>query len=287
MIEGSMDRIKENIEAWLKEDIGTGDVTSISTIPAEHQSIGYIHAKEMGMLAGLPIAKLVFEIVDPNIIFSEQAVEGSILNKGDTIATVEGNTRNILIGERLALNLMQRLSGIATKTNQYVKELNNIPVKVVDTRKTTPGHRVLEKYAVKVGGGFNHRMGLYDAVMIKDNHIKATGSIKKAIEAARNQVPHTMKIEVEIEKMTEIEEALAADIILLDNMSIDTLTACVNQIKAKSPHIILEASGGITLETIRGVALTGVDVISVGGLTTSVKNLDISLDLNEKKVIVQ
>ncbi|NDI37046.1 carboxylating nicotinate-nucleotide diphosphorylase [Chengkuizengella sediminis] len=284
MIEGSMERIKENLKEWLKEDIGTGDVTSISTIPVEHQSIGFIHAKESGVLAGLPVAKLVFQIVDPNIKFNEKATEGSFLNQGDTIVTVEGNTRNILMGERLALNLLQRLSGIATKTNTYVKELSGLSVKIADTRKTTPGHRILEKYAVKVGGGYNHRLGLYDAVMIKDNHIKATGSVKSAIESARKQIPHTMKIEVEIEALDQIEEALAADIILLDNMSIDNMTRSVNLIKEQSSHNIVEASGGVTLKAVREIALTGVDVISVGGLTTSIQNLDISLDLNEKKV---
>ncbi|MFS1510827.1 carboxylating nicotinate-nucleotide diphosphorylase [Chengkuizengella sp. SCS-71B] len=284
MIEGSMEEIKENIKDWLKEDIGTGDVTSISTIPVEHQSIGFIHAKESGVLAGLPIAKLVFEIVNPNIKFNEKAIEGSFLNKGDTIVTVEGNTRNILMGERIALNLLQRLSGIATKTNSFVKELSGLPVKIADTRKTTPGHRILEKYAVKVGGGYNHRLGLYDAVMIKDNHIKATGSVKNAIESARNQIPHTMKIEVEIESLDQIKEALAADIILLDNMSIEHMTKSVKLIKEQSSHVIVEASGGVTLNTVREIALTGVDVISVGGLTTSIQNIDISLDLNEKKV---
>ncbi|NBI30830.1 carboxylating nicotinate-nucleotide diphosphorylase [Chengkuizengella marina] len=284
MIEGSMERIKENIKEWLKEDIGTGDVTSVCTVPFEHQSVGFIHAKECGVLAGLPIAKLVFEIVDPTIKFNEKAAEGSFLNKGDTIVTVEGNTRKILMGERLALNLLQRLSGIATKTNTYVTEVNNLSVKIADTRKTTPGHRLLEKYAVKVGGGYNHRLGLYDAVMIKDNHIKATGSVKNAIQSARKQIPHTMKIEVEIEELDQIKEALAADIILLDNMSIEHMTKSVNLIKEQSSHIIVEASGGVTLQTVKEIALTGVDVISVGGLTTSIQNIDISLDLNEKKV---
>lgn len=284
MIEGSKEQIKGNIKEWLKEDIGTGDVTSLSTISAEHQSIGIIHAKESGVLAGLPMARMVFEIIDPNIKYNEIAIEGSFLNKGETIVTVEGNTRNILMGERLALNLLQRLSGIATKTNTYVKELSDSFAKIVDTRKTTPGHRILEKYAVKVGGGFNHRLGLYDAVMIKDNHIKAAGSVKRAIESARKQIPHTMKIEVEIEGLDQIEEALDADIIMLDNMSIENMMNSVKLIKEKKSHIIVEASGGVTLEAVRAIASTGVDVISVGGLTTSIQNLDISLDLNEKKV---
>jgi nicotinate-nucleotide pyrophosphorylase (carboxylating) len=241
--------------------------------------------KEDGIIAGLDIAKLVFEIVDPNIEYQALVKDGNRVTKGTVIAEAEGSTHSLLTGERLALNLMQRLSGIATKTRSFVDALEGLPTRLVDTRKTTPGHRLLEKYAVRIGGGANHRFGLYDAVMIKDNHIKGAGSIRDAVERARARIPHTMKIEVETESMAQIEEALksGADIIMFDNMSLEAMTEAVRYVKSQAPHVITEASGGVRLETIRGIASTGVDVISVGGLTYSFHSLDISLDLNEKK----
>lgn len=285
MLEGSFVRIQQYIQQWLEEDIGTGDITSLSTIPAPHQSKGVIHAKEDGIVCGLPIAELVFKTVDDTLQFNALIDEGSDVVKGTTIAVVEGSSRSILMAERLSLNLLQRLSGIATRTSQYVAALEGLPVRLVDTRKTTPGHRLLEKYAVRCGGGHNHRLGLYDAVMIKDNHIKAAGGIGKAIEAARSHIPHTMKIEVEAESLREVERALEAkaDIIMLDNMSPTLMREAVATIQSNSPHVIIEASGGINLSTITDVAKTGVHIISVGGLTSSVQSLDISLDLNEKK----
>jgi nicotinate-nucleotide pyrophosphorylase (carboxylating) len=211
--------------------------------------------------------------------------DGTSVKKGDILAIVEGSTRSILFGERLALNLMQRLSGIATRTREYVEALEGLPTRLVDTRKTTPGHRMLEKYAVRVGGGHNHRFGLYDAVMIKDNHIKGAGGIAQAIQAARAQIPHTMKIEVEVESFEQLDQALDAgpDIIMLDNMKPSAMKEAVAIIKAKSPHIVVEGSGSVTLQTIKSMAESGVDVISVGRLTYSVASLDISLDLNERK----
>ncbi len=201
------------------------------------------------------------------------------------LAEIEGSTRSILLGERLALNLLQRMSGIATRTRQFVDRLEGLPTRLVDTRKTTPGHRMLEKYAVRVGGGHNHRYGLYDAVMIKDNHIKGAGGIAQAIKSARANIPHTMKIEVEVESFEQLEEALAAgpDLIMLDNMEPGQMEQAVRRIKNQAPHIMVEASGSVSLDSVRLIAETGVDVISVGRLTYSVQALDISLDLNEQK----
>ncbi|MEV5030785.1 carboxylating nicotinate-nucleotide diphosphorylase [Paenibacillus sp. LPE1-1-1.1] len=277
--------VREQIRGWLAEDIGSGDITTETTIPRDSRSKAVIHVKESGIIAGLPIAKLVFEVVDPSLAFLPNVQDGDSVSKGTVIATVEGSTHSLLIGERLALNLMQRLSGIATKTRAFVDALEGLPVRLVDTRKTTPGHRMLEKYAVRVGGGANHRFGLYDAVMIKDNHIKGSGGIRAAVEAARSKIPHTMKIEVETESLEQVGEALAcgADIIMLDNMAPALMKDSVALIKATSPHVIVEASGGVSLETIKGIADCGVDVISVGGLTYSFHALDISLDLNAKK----
>jgi len=273
------------IRGWLAEDVGSGDITTQTTIPAGSHSKAVIHAKEAGVIAGVQIAKLVFQIVDENLKFDSKVQDGMEVAKGTIIAEVEGSTHSLLTGERLALNIMQRLSGIATKTRAYVNELQGLPVRLVDTRKTTPGHRNLEKYAVRVGGGANHRFGLYDAVMIKDNHIKGAGGITAAVTASRKQIPHTMKIEVEAESMTQVEEAVAcgADIIMLDNMSPENMKEAVAYIKQTAPHVIVEASGGVTLSTIYAIAQSGVDVISVGNLTYSFQSLDISLDLNEKK----
>lgn len=273
------------IDEWLLEDIGTGDWTTLSTVPAEHRSKAVIHVKERGVIAGLPVAEQVFLRLDSGLRFRKLAEEGQEVDKGTVIAEVEGATRSILSGERLALNLLQRLSGIATKTRAFVERIQDLPVRVVDTRKTTPGHRLLEKYAVRVGGGANHRFGLYDAVMIKDNHIKAAGGIAQAVKAARSAVPFTVKIEVEVENEQQISEALEAraDIVMLDNMSPDAMRKAVAVIRRIAPHVVIEASGGVTLETVRTIAETGVDVISVGGLTHSVKALDISLDLGGKK----
>lgn len=277
--------LRNQIRSWLAEDVGSGDITTQSTIPAGSQSKAVIHAKEAGIIAGVSIAQLVFEMVDDSLKFQPFVHDGMEVAKGTIIAEVEGSTHSLLTGERLALNLMQRLSGIATKTRAYVNELQGLPVRLVDTRKTTPGHRSLEKYAVRVGGGANHRFGLYDAVMIKDNHIKGAGGITAAVQAARRQIPHTMKIEVEAESREQVEEAAAcgADIIMLDNMSPENMKEAVAYIKQKAPHITVEASGGVTLSTVYAIAKSGVDVISIGNLTYSFQSLDISLDLNEKK----
>jgi nicotinate-nucleotide pyrophosphorylase (carboxylating) len=277
--------LEGQIRLWLEEDIGSGDITTMTTIPEDRQGLGIIHVKEDGILAGIPVAEAVFRVVDPSLSFRAVRQDGERIVKGTVLAEVHGSIRSILLGERLALNLMQRLSGIATRTREYVDVLDGLPTRLVDTRKTTPGHRTLEKYAVRVGGGHNHRFGLYDAVMIKDNHIKGAGGITQAVAAARSQIPHTMKIEVEVEGFAQLEEAMAAnaDIIMLDNMKPADMSQAVGILKANKPHILVEASGNVNLSTIRGIAETGVDVISVGRLTYSVQALDISLDLNERK----
>ncbi|MFD2115450.1 carboxylating nicotinate-nucleotide diphosphorylase [Paenibacillus yanchengensis] len=277
--------LRKQISAWLAEDVGSGDITTLTTIPKNIASKAVIHAKEAGVLAGIKIAELVFHTVDPTLVFTAFKKDGEQVAAGTIIAEVEGSVHHLLTGERLALNLLQRMSGVATKTKMFVDALQGLPVRLVDTRKTTPGHRALEKYAVRVGGGANHRFGLYDAVMIKDNHIKGAGSITAAVQSARANIPHTMKIEVEAETLDQVQEALAAgaDIIMLDNMSNITMTEAVRVIKQTSPHVIVEASGGVTLETIYDMAKTGIDVISVGSLTYSFHSIDISLDLFEKK----
>lgn len=277
--------LRASIRLWLEEDIGSGDITTMATIPLDHRSKGILHVKEDGVVAGLPVAEEVFRAVDAELAFNAKVAEGATVSKGTVLAEVEGNTRSILSGERLALNLMQRLSGIATRTRAFADALQGLPTRIVDTRKTTPGLRMLEKYAVRVGGGHNHRFGLYDAVMIKDNHIKGAGGIRQAVQAARSQIPHTMKIEVEVESFAQLHEALeaGADIVMLDNMDIERMKEAVAIMKSKAPHILVEASGNVTLETVRRIAETGVDVISAGRLTYSVPALDISLDLNERK----
>jgi nicotinate-nucleotide pyrophosphorylase (carboxylating) len=281
--------VRDSIREWLREDVGPGDITTLSTIAEGHRSRAVIHAKADGVAAGLPVAKLVFELADPNLVVRFVAFEGSDIRRGDILMEVEGSTRSILTGERLALNLLQRLSGIATKTRGFVNVVADLPKppRIVDTRKTTPGLRLLEKYAVRIGGGHNHRFGLFDAVLLKDNHLKAAGGVAAAITMARAQIPHTMKVEVEVESFEQLREAMdaGADVIMLDNMAPKAMREAVVLIREQSPHTVVEASGGIRMETLREVAETGIDVISVGGLTHSVQALDISLDLFDKKEV--
>jgi nicotinate-nucleotide pyrophosphorylase (carboxylating) len=281
----AVDAVREQIRAWLAEDTGSGDITTMVTVPQGHTSRGIIHAKESGIVAGLPLASMVFAIVDETLDFQAQATDGDRVERGTVLAVVEGATRSILTGERLALNLLQRLSGIATKTRKYVDALQGSSARIADTRKTTPGHRTLEKYAVRIGGGYNHRFGLYDAVMIKDNHIKAAGGITQAVQLARARIPHTMTIEVETESIEQAEEAAraGAHIIMFDNMSPEKMKEAAARVRSIAPHIVLEASGGVTPDRVAAIAASGVDVISVGGLTHSFQALDISLDLNERK----
>ncbi|MFT9494249.1 carboxylating nicotinate-nucleotide diphosphorylase [Anaerosolibacter sp.] len=270
--------VEEIIRHALKEDMNYGDVTSDTLIPLEAMAMARMTAKEDGVIAGLAVAEMAFKTVDSTLSFVALKKDGDTVKKGDHIAEIKGSTRGILKAERLALNLIQRMSGIATLSKAYADEIEGYPTRVVDTRKTTPGLRVLEKYAVKVGGCHNHRFNLSDAVMIKDNHIKAVGSITKAIEMARQSISHTMKIEVEVESLAQLQEALEvkADIIMLDNMDTDTMRDAV---KITGGRAILEASGNITKERLREIAAIGIDVISVGALTHSIKSLDISLNI--------
>ncbi|UPK47057.1 MULTISPECIES: carboxylating nicotinate-nucleotide diphosphorylase [Paenibacillus] len=285
ILNGYNEGLIESIKNWLREDVGAGDVTTSVTIPAGSLSKAVIHAKDNGIIAGITVAELVFQVVDPGLVFTPRVKDGDAVTHGTILAEVEGSTHSLLTGERLALNLLQRMSGIATRTRTYVDALDGLSTRLVDTRKTTPGHRLLEKYAVRVGGGANHRFGLYDAVMIKDNHIKGAGGITEAVQRARAVIPHTMTIEVETENLEQVREALQAgsDIIMLDNMHPDRMREAVALIREQAPHVKVEASGNVSLNTIRGIAESGVDVISVGRLTYSFESLDISLDLNEKK----
>jgi nicotinate-nucleotide pyrophosphorylase (carboxylating) len=266
------------IELAFAEDIGLGDITTEAIIPSARSAVGKIVAKSSGIIAGLPIAGRVFEKIDATLRFQPLVNDGDRVAEMTPIATVEGSAKSILIAERAALNFLQRLSGTATLTARFVAAVANYKAKIIDTRKTTAGWRAIQKYAVRVGGGYNHRFGLYDGVLIKDNHIIAAGGITAAVERARRAVPHTMKIEVEVETLAQVEEALqvGVDILLLDNMSIDLLKAAVEKVGGRA---LTEASGGVTLHHVEAVAATGVDFISVGALTHSAMPLDISLDL--------
>ncbi len=268
--------LSDLIERALKEDVGTGDITTLSTIPEDKTITGRFIAKESGILCGMEVARAVFAFVDPGICLENSKKDGDAIKKGEVIATVSGNARNILTGERLALNLMQHMSGIATRTHEAVEKVAGTGARIADTRKTTPGLRVLEKFAVKCGGGSNHRFNLADGVLIKDNHIEAAGSITEAVTMARNNIPHTLKIEVEVETFQQLQEALdvGADIIMLDNMSYEDMKKAVEIVSGRA---ITEASGNMGEKDLRKVAETGVDLISIGALTHSVKALDISL----------
>lgn len=275
--------LNEIVRRALSEDIGSGDITSEVIFQKDQTAKGVFLVKAPGVVAGLPVVTEVYKQLGPSVVVNAFLSDGVEVTPGTVVAEVSGNIRSLLGGERVALNFLQRLSGIATQTARLVKRCEGCPVKIVDTRKTTPGLRLLEKYAVRQGGGQNHRYGLADAVLIKDNHIAACGSITAAIERARKQIPHTMTIEVETENEAQVLEAIAAgaDIIMLDNMPPPEMTRMVQLIhlKAGQRRIIIEASGTITEDNVREVALTGVDVISSGSLTHSVKALDISLDI--------
>ncbi len=265
----------------LLEDIGPGDVTTMLCVPAGTKAKATVLAKQAGVIAGLAIGELAFKLLDPNAHWEALVQDGAKVGAGRTpLAIITGEARALLTAERVALNFMQRLSGIATVTARYAALTAGTQARIADTRKTTPGLRALEKYAVRAGGGFNHRLGLYDTVLIKDNHIKAAGGIGNAVAAAKAHVPHTMKIEVEAATLTMVEEALraGADIILLDNMDTETMRQAVEMIGGRA---ISEASGNLTEARIAEVAATGVDVLSVGALTHSAPSLDISLDFAE------
>ena len=276
--------IRRIVERALAEDIGPGDVTSNAIIPPTTHLQGVFFVKASGVIAGLGVVGQVFRQVDPAIRYEPLVAEGSAIAPGDVVARVEGDGPGILIGERVALNILQRMSGIASRTLRYVDAVRGTRAKVLDTRKTVPGLRTLDKMAVALGGGTNHRIGLFDMVLIKDNHIEAAGGITPAVRLVREHVQglargRELAIEVEVESLAQFDEALAlgVDRIMLDNMDPDTMREAVR--RRGSAAVELEASGGITLETVAAVAATGVDLISVGDLTHSVRALDISLDI--------
>ena len=263
----------------LDEDLGlAGDVTTNAVIAEGHVSTGRLVARSPGTIAGLSAATKVFTMLDRGVVISLQAADGESVDAGLVLAEITGSTRAILTGERTCLNLLGRLSGIATATARMVRLVEGTAARIADTRKTTPGLRALEKYAVRCGGGVSHRFGLADAVLIKDNHLAAVGSLTTAVKAAREAVGHTVAIEVEVEDLGRLEEALAVgvDAVLLDNMTSAQLEEAVAIVDGRC---ITEASGGVTQETVRTVAATGVDIVSVGWLTHSAPHLDVALDL--------
>lgn len=274
------------VDAWLDralaEDLGWGDITTAAIVDPDQQGWGIIASKEPGVLAGIELARRVFTRLDPQAEFRECRRDGDKLAAGDCIVQVRARIRALLSGERVALNCLQRLSGIATATARCVQQLEGLPVRIVDTRKTTPGLRALEKYAVRVGGGWNHRFGLHDMVLIKDNHIKAAGGIREAVARVKNKVSPMIKIEVEVETLEQLRETLAAgvDIVMLDNMDCASMAQAV---ELAAGRVLLEASGGVTEDRLRAIAQTGVNLISIGALTHSVRALDISLDLFQAK----
>jgi nicotinate-nucleotide pyrophosphorylase (carboxylating) len=270
-----MNTIDKLIDLALEEDIGAGDVTTENLVSPEAGGSGQIVAKEALILAGLDIARKVFERLDPDIVWQPHRSDGDAVDAGSTVLTVSGNLQALLKGERVALNFLQRLSGIATQVRTYTAKIPG-GARLVDTRKTTPGWRALEKYAVRVGGAGNHRMGLYDGVLIKDNHIAACGGVAAAVARIRGRISHLMKIEIEAATLEQVREALAAgvEVIMLDNMEIDQIRKAVALIDAKA---VIEVSGNVTDARLARLALTGVDIISVGALTHSARCVDLSM----------
>jgi len=274
--------LRRLVEYAVEEDLGRGDVTSDLLVPPSAAARAVFRSRSDGVIAGLNVALTVFAVSNAQVVFTSLIADGDSVSPGQDLAVVSGSARSLLRAERVALNFLQRLSGIATLTSQYVEAVRGTRARIVDTRKTTPGLRALEKYAVRAGGGFNHRRDLSDAMLIKDNHLAVLGALglplTEAIKQARRSMPHTLKIEIEVDRLDQIPEALAAgaDLILLDNMSTEDLKSGVAAIQGRA---IVEASGGISLGTIGEIAATGVDVISVGALTHSAPALDIGLDL--------
>jgi nicotinate-nucleotide pyrophosphorylase (carboxylating) len=275
-------QIEEIIDRALAEDLGKGDVTTEAIIPSDQQGTGFIVTKKEGILAGTGVAKQVFHRVDPELKVEVILEDGARVKPGSKVARVSGSIASILKAERVALNFLQRLSGIASETNRYVEAVKGLPVRIMDTRKTTPGLRSLEKHAVRAGGGENHRMSLGDGILIKDNHLAALRSqglnIKEIIAKAKQNAPQRLPVEVEVGTVSEALEAVeaGADIVMLDNMSLEDMRKAVKSIRGRA---LIEASGGITLDNVRAVAETGVDFISIGALTHSATALDISFEL--------
>ena len=283
LVHPPLHQVRAIIGRALDEDIGGGDVTTDNSVPADQRSGATLLAKQVGVLCGVHVFSETLAMVDRGVTVTVERPDGAEVGKGDVVARIEGPTRALLTGERTALNFVQRLSGIATLTAAFAARLQGLPTRLVDTRKTTPGLRLLEKYAVRVGGGHNHRFNLADAVLLKDNHLAALRSggldLADAIRTIKERVPHTMKVEVEVTALEQIDAALAggADIILLDNMRDDDMREAVRRIGGRA---LTECSGNVTLETIRERAETGVDLISAGALTHSAKALDISLEVD-------
>jgi nicotinate-nucleotide pyrophosphorylase (carboxylating) len=270
--------VERAVKAALKEDLGqAGDITSDATVPADAQGEAAIVARQDGVIAGLDLAEAAFKALDPEVRFKRIVDDGGRVAAGGTIAQVSGKTRALLTGERTALNFLNRLSGIATMTAAFVEAVAGTRVRIACTRKTTPGLRAFEKYAVRAGGGVNHRFGLYDAVLVKDNHIAAAGGLENALERLGARMRHLVKLEVEVDSLDQLEAALKfpIDAVLLDNMDVGTLKRAVHLVGGR---VLTEASGSVTLDNVREIALTGVDLISVGALTHSPRNLDSSLD---------
>lgn len=278
MIE-NLNQIRRIVLQALEEDLGTGgDLTTEAIVDPKKKGEAVLIAREELILAGLPVFKMVFREISTQIEFEDYFKEGDLVPHDKKICLLKGPLSPILKAERTALNLLQRMSGIATLTRQYVNRVEPYKARIIDTRKTAPGLRWMDKYAVRLGGGFNHRFGLFDGILIKDNHIAAAGSIKNAIESAKSKAPHTLKIEVEVEDLAGVEEAIkaGADIIMLDNMDPGQMKKAVSFIDGRA---IVEASGGITLDIVSDVAESGVDLISVGALTHSAKASDLSLEI--------
>jgi nicotinate-nucleotide pyrophosphorylase (carboxylating) len=259
--------------------MGRGDITTQAVVRGGLRGRGRFLAKQDFVLCGLELAEAVFASLDSGIQIESRVYDGDLITQGAEFALVEGAAAVLLSGERTALNLMQRMSGVATLTRAYVDKVAGTAARIVDTRKTTPGLRVLEKYAVTVGGGFNHRFGLDDGVLIKDNHIALAGGVKRAIELARRAVPHLMKVEVEVSNRTQLRDALSAsaDVIMLDNMGPEEIRACVQLVRGEAPGTLIEISGGVNLDTVRELAECGPDLISVGAITHSATSVDISM----------
>jgi len=273
-----MHSIQHLIEIALQEDIGSGDITTENLVAPQLEGNGVIIAKESLVIAGLDVARQVFEHLDSEVIFKTACNDGDVLAEGSIVLEVKGNLRALLMGERTALNFLQHLSGIATHVRSYVEKLDNTTVRLVDTRKTTPGWRVLEKYAVRVGGAYNHRMGLYDGVLIKDNHIAVCGGVQKAVERIREHVSHLVKIEVEASDLSQVKEALdaGADVIMLDNMDISQIKEAAALIDGRAA---VEVSGGVTKSSLKKLADAGVDIISAGALTHAARSMDLSMQI--------
>lgn len=265
----------------LEEDIGAGDITTEATVRKGGVSVSVITGKDDFVLAGTPFAKEVFNLLDPGIAFDNRLSEGAHVRKGDIIAELRGDTGRLLMGERLALNILQRLSGIATLTGRFVERIKDTGAFIVDTRKTTPNMRSLERYAVLTGGGRNHRFALYDGILIKENHIKAAGGIRNAVRGVKQKMHFLMKIEIEVRDIGELREAVSegVDVVMLDNMTVDMMKEAVMVVRSESPDTLIEASGSVNLDNVRDIALTGVDFISVGALTHSAPAVDISMKI--------